>query len=111
MFLREALAEVADEIDSLCIDGAHRDDPVRDDVETWGARVAPGGTMLMHDAFNAIGVTRAPVRLLLSPICSIRGVSGRRPTIGASASTPGRGREPRCFSLAACRTWCAPSWS
>ena len=56
---------VAGDIDLLYIDGAHRYQPVREDIEVWGARVGPGGTMLMHDAFNAIGVTLAQLRLLL----------------------------------------------
>jgi predicted O-methyltransferase YrrM len=65
MFAREAVGEVAGDIDVLYIDGAHRYRPVREDVELWGARVRPGGTMLMHDAFNAIGVTLVQLRLLL----------------------------------------------
>ena len=65
MFAREAVGEVAGDIDLLYIDGAHRYQPVREDIELWGARVAPAGTMLMHDAFNAIGVTLAQLRLLL----------------------------------------------
>ena len=65
MFAREAADEVAGDIDLLYIDGAHRYQPVREDIELWGARVGPGGTMLMHDAFNAIGVTLAQLRLLL----------------------------------------------
>jgi predicted O-methyltransferase YrrM len=73
-FSREALAEVAGDIDLLYIDGAHRYQPVREDIELWGARVRPGGTMLMHDAFNAIGVTLAQMRLLLpSPEWRYRG--------------------------------------
>jgi hypothetical protein len=65
MFAREAVGEVVGDIDLLYIDGAHRYQPVREDIELWGARVAPAGTMLMHDAFNAIGVTLAQLRLLL----------------------------------------------
>jgi len=65
MFAREAVGEVVGDIDLLYIDGAHRYQPVRGDIELWGARVGPGGTMLMHDAFNAIGVTLAQLRLLL----------------------------------------------
>jgi predicted O-methyltransferase YrrM len=65
MFAREAAGQVAGDIDLLYIDGAHRYQPVREDIELWGARVRPGGSMLMHDAFNAIGVTLAQLRLLL----------------------------------------------
>lgn len=64
-FSQTALAEVEGEVDLLYIDGAHRYRPAREDIELWGARVGPGGTMLMHDAFNAIGVTLAQLRLLL----------------------------------------------
>lgn len=50
---------VEGEIDLLYIDGAHRYAPARDDIVTWGARVVPGGTMLIHDSFSSIGVTLA----------------------------------------------------
>jgi predicted O-methyltransferase YrrM len=43
----------------LYVDGAHRFAPARDDIASWGARVAPGGTMLVHDSFSSIGVTGA----------------------------------------------------
>jgi predicted O-methyltransferase YrrM len=60
----EALAVVAGHADLLFIDGAHRYSPVRADIERWGSRVPPGGTMLLHDSFNAIGVTLAQLRTL-----------------------------------------------
>ncbi len=60
-----ALADVAGPIDLLYIDGAHRYAPAKDDIERWGDRVATGGTLLIHDAFNAIGVTGAQLRLLV----------------------------------------------
>jgi predicted O-methyltransferase YrrM len=62
----EAHSEVAGPIDLLYVDGAHRYQPARHDLERWGARVAPGGTMLVHDAFSSIGVTLALVRLLFA---------------------------------------------
>jgi len=43
----------------LYVDGAHRLAPARDDIARWGARVAPGGAMLVHDAFSSVGVTAA----------------------------------------------------
>ena len=43
----------------LYVDGAHRFGPARADLAGWGGRVAPGGTMLVHDAFSSIGVTLA----------------------------------------------------
>jgi Methyltransferase domain len=64
-FSQTALEEIDGEVDLLYIDGAHRYRPAREDIELWGARVGLGGTMLMHDAFNAIGVTLAQLRLLL----------------------------------------------
>ena len=60
----DALVEIDGTLDMLYVDGAHRYGPARDDIDRWGARVAPGGTMLVHDAFSSIGVTLAFVRLL-----------------------------------------------
>jgi hypothetical protein len=64
-FSQDALAEVEGDIDVLYVDGAHRYRPARDDIVAWGARVAPGGTMLIHDAFSSIGVTLAILRRLV----------------------------------------------
>lgn len=64
-----AHAEVAGAIDLLHVDGAHRYAPARDDIAGWGARVRPGGRMLIHDSFSSIGVTGAQLRLL---VCSSR---------------------------------------
>jgi predicted O-methyltransferase YrrM len=52
-------APLPDVIDLLYVDGAHRLGPARDDLVRWGARVRPGGTMLVHDSFSSIGVTLA----------------------------------------------------
>jgi predicted O-methyltransferase YrrM len=57
---------VAGNLDLLYVDGAHRYGPARDDIARWGARVEPGGTMLIHDAFSSVGVTLAQLRLLLA---------------------------------------------
>ena len=54
-----ALDEVPGRVQLLYIDGAHRYGPARDDIVRWGARVAPGGTLLIHDSFSSIGVTGA----------------------------------------------------
>jgi predicted O-methyltransferase YrrM len=54
-----AHAEVDGPIDLLFIDGAHRFPPARADIHEWGARVADGGTLLVHDSYGAIGVTLA----------------------------------------------------
>jgi len=59
-----AHAEIAGTIDLLHVDGAHRYGPARDDIAGWGARVRPGGRMLIHDSFSSIGVTGAQLRLL-----------------------------------------------
>jgi predicted O-methyltransferase YrrM len=64
-FSQEALPDVEGEVDLLYIDGAHRFRPARDDIERWGARVPDGEAMLIHDAFNAVGVTLAQIRLLV----------------------------------------------
>ena len=62
-----ARGEVAGPIDVLYVDGAHRFAPARDDIRDWGARIAPSGTLLIHDSFSSIGVTLAiAAELLLS---------------------------------------------
>jgi hypothetical protein len=65
-FSDDAVAEVAGPLELLYIDGAHRYGPARDDIARWGARVGPGGHMLVHDSFSAVGVTLAILRLLLA---------------------------------------------
>jgi predicted O-methyltransferase YrrM len=61
----DALCEAQGAIDVLYVDGAHRYAPARGDIERWGVRVAPGGVMLIHDSFNAIGVMLAQLRVLV----------------------------------------------
>jgi hypothetical protein len=46
-------------LEVVYIDGAHRFQPARADIIRWGAKVAPGGTLLIHDSFSSIGVTFA----------------------------------------------------
>ena len=55
----EAHGDVDGPISLLFVDGAHRFGPARADLAEWGARVAPGGVMLVHDAFSSVGVTLA----------------------------------------------------
>lgn len=62
---QSAMAEVDGAVDLLYVDGAHRYRPARADIERWGARVSPGGALLIHDSFNAIGVMLAQLRLLV----------------------------------------------
>jgi predicted O-methyltransferase YrrM len=61
---QEALCDVPGPIDVLYVDGAHRYAPASADIARWGARVVPGGTLLIHDAFSSVGVTLAILRLL-----------------------------------------------
>lgn len=61
----EALGALAGHVDLLFIDGAHGYGPARADIERWGPRIPSGGTMLLHDSFNAIGVTLAQLRTLV----------------------------------------------
>jgi predicted O-methyltransferase YrrM len=60
----QALGEVEGAVDVLYIDGAHRYAFAKPDIELWGARVREGGSMLIHDSFNAVGVMLAQLRLL-----------------------------------------------
>ena len=61
----DATGAVTGSIALLYIDGAHRFAPARADIRTWGARVEPGGTVLIHDSFASVGVTMAIVRELV----------------------------------------------
>lgn len=74
----QALREVDGPLALLYVDGAHRYRPALDDLRRWGERVAPGGRMLIHDSFNAVGVMLAQLRLLL--------VSDRWRYVGRSGS-------------------------
>jgi predicted O-methyltransferase YrrM len=65
-FSSDAHDDVDGQIDLLYIDGAHRYGPARDDIRTWGDRVRPDGTMLIHDSFSSIGVTLAILRELVA---------------------------------------------
>ena len=60
----DALGDVHEPVDVLYVDGAHRYGPARSDIERYGALVRPGGTLLVHDSYNAIGVMLAQLRLL-----------------------------------------------
>ncbi|MCW3009948.1 MAG: hypothetical protein JWO90_352 [Solirubrobacterales bacterium] len=58
----EALDRVPGPAHVLFVDGAHRYGPALDDLRRWGAKVPPGGRMLVHDAYSSIGVTLALLR-------------------------------------------------
>jgi predicted O-methyltransferase YrrM len=64
-FSDTAFAHVTGPVHVLYIDGAHRYAPALADIESWGARVSNGGTMLIHDSFSSIGVTLAILRSLV----------------------------------------------
>jgi hypothetical protein len=55
----DAHGDVDGPVALLYVDGAHRFGPARADLAGWGGRVAPGGAMLVHDAFSSVGVTLA----------------------------------------------------
>jgi predicted O-methyltransferase YrrM len=46
------------------IDGAHDEGSVLVDLDGWDPHLADGGALLLHDAFSAIGTTRAVLRRL-----------------------------------------------
>ncbi len=60
-FSKVAIEDVSGDIDLLYIDGAHRFRPALDDIRRWSARIATGGTLLIHDSFSSVGVTGALV--------------------------------------------------
>lgn len=64
-FSGDALTDVQGDVDVLYIDGAHRYAPALADIRAWGARIGPGGTLLIHDSFSSIGVTLAILRSLV----------------------------------------------
>ena len=74
----DALGAVEPPFDVLYVDGAHRYGLARADIEQWGERVRPGGTLLVHDSYNAVGVMLAQLRLLFA--------SGRWRYVGRSRS-------------------------
>ena len=61
----DALNTLHGPVTLLFVDGAHRYKPASDDIARWGDRVPVGGAMVIHDAFNALGVTLAQLRLLV----------------------------------------------
>ena len=64
-FSDAALSLLDGPVTMLFVDGAHRYRPASADISRWGGRVPVGGVMLIHDAFNAVGVTLAQLRLLV----------------------------------------------
>src|SRR3712207_44399 len=62
---QEATGDVPGLVEVVYIDGAHRYQPAKADIVRWGAKVAPGGTLLIHDSFSSIGVTLAQLAVLV----------------------------------------------
>ena len=76
-FSHDALGEVEGDVDLLYIDGAHRYAPALADIRVWGGRVAPGGTMLIHDSFSCgRRDARDPPSSRLRPPVPLRGPVG-----------------------------------
>ena len=106
-----ALGEVEGELDLLYVDGAHRYGPARDDLRDWGARVRPGGALLVHDCFSSVGVTLAIGRLFLvgerlslrRPQRLARGVPPRAPRHPWPRAATQRASSPSCRG--SCATW------
>jgi len=74
---QDATGDVPGRVQLLYIDGAHRYHPAKADIERWGDKVAPGGTLLIHDTFSSVGVTLAiGATLLISPRFRYVGRSG-----------------------------------
>ncbi len=62
---QDATGDIPGLLDVVYIDGAHRYAPARADIDRWGAKVASGGTLLIHDSFSSIGVTLALLTTLV----------------------------------------------
>jgi hypothetical protein len=74
---QDATDDIPGLIELVYIDGAHRYHPAKADIERWGAKVAPGGTLLIHDTFSSVGVTLAlGATLLTGPSFRYIGRSG-----------------------------------
>ncbi|MGH2822941.1 MAG: class I SAM-dependent methyltransferase, partial [Thermoleophilaceae bacterium] len=62
---KQALARLPGAAHLVYVDGAHRYWPARQDLTGWGERLAPGGALLVHDAWSSVGVTLALLRTLV----------------------------------------------
>lgn len=104
-FSDRAHGAVADPVDLLYIDGAHRFGPARADLRDWGARVGDGGTLLVHDAFSSVGVTLAILREM-----TVRGrfrYTGRSRSLAEFRADPGAPRAPHVARVLAQLPWFA----
>jgi Methyltransferase domain len=68
--VRKASQDAADDVPGearlVYIDGAHRYNPARDDIERWADKISRGGTLLIHDSFSSVGVTLALMAALFT---------------------------------------------
>jgi predicted O-methyltransferase YrrM len=87
---QDALDAVDGPIDLLYVDGAHGYGPASEDLRRWGARVAPGGTLLVHDSWSSVGVTLALLRVL-APDAGFR-YAGRTRSLAEYRREPVAGR-------------------
>ena len=62
---QDATGDIPGLLDVVYIDGAHPFVPATSDIQRWGAKVASGGTLLIHDSFSSIGVTLALLTTLV----------------------------------------------
>lgn len=62
---QRALATLSGPAHLVFVDGAHDYRAARDDLTGWGARLEPGGVLLVHDAWSSVGVTLALLRTLV----------------------------------------------
>ena len=62
---QDATGDIPGVLEVVYIDGAHRYQPARADIARWGEKVAPGGTLLIHDSFSSVGVTLALLTTLV----------------------------------------------
>ena len=62
---QDATGDISGKQEIVYIDGAHRYQPAKADIVRWGAKVADGGTLLIHDSFSSIGVTLALLATLV----------------------------------------------
>ncbi len=63
-FSQKAHLMIPGSVDLLYVDGAHGYRPALSDINGWGDRVVPGGTMAIHDVYTSFFVTLAVMRSL-----------------------------------------------
>lgn len=56
---QDAPGDIPGDVEMVYIDGAHRYNPAKADMERWGRKISLGGTLLIHDSFSSVGVSLA----------------------------------------------------